>query len=175
MIDALSTLSDLPGVRFVLLTSLDGVPIASPDGSGGASEAGLGSEDALAALTAVWLSEVGRQSSQVSWNEPRRAVLRAARGTLILQRLKNAVLLVLLARGTEPEDVRLAMEGTAARIDRSVRSMGRTTEAPAANPSGSQAGTPSEPRSPLPASAPSDQEERDRAVKGLESEDPSGN
>ena len=175
MIAALQTLADLPGVRLVMLTSPDGVPIATPGGPDGASSAGLGSEEALAALTAVWFSDVSRHAGQLSWNAPRRAVLKAARGTLVLQRMHNSVLLVLLARGTKPEDVRLAMDGTSARIDRSVRGMGRdTTPAPSANSSGPNAGS-SEPLSPLPAQTGTHQGEGVRVAKGQETEDPSGN
>ena len=174
MIAALKTLADVPGVRFVMLTSPDGVPIATPSGPDAVSEAGLGSEEALAALTAVWFSEITRHAGQLSWNEPRRAVLKAARGTLILQRLRNAVLLVLLARGTAPEHVRLAMDGTAARIDRSVRNMGRS-EGPAATPRTAGAPSTQEPPSPLPTQSASDSDVEAPASQGRETEDPSGN
>ncbi|MFT5287992.1 MAG: putative regulator of Ras-like GTPase activity (Roadblock/LC7/MglB family) [Planctomycetota bacterium] len=174
MIAALENLLAVPGVSFVMLTSPDGVPIVTPGDQGGASSAGLGSEDALAALTSVWFSEVAQHTSQLSWNQPTRAVLRASRGTLVLQHLRNAVLLVLLARGTEPEDVRLAMEGTVGRIDRSVRGMGRSMTASSANSSTPDA-APSEPRSPLPAILSTDSGADVSAVKGQEAEDTSGN
>ncbi len=174
MIAALENLLGVPGVSFVMLTSQDGVPIATPGDQGGASSAGLGSEDALAALTAVWFSEISQHASQLSWNQPARAVLRASRGTLVLQRLRNAVLLVLLARGTEPEDVRLAMDGTAGRIDRSVRGMGRSMTASSANSSTPDTAL-SEPRSPLPVELSTNSGAEVSAVKGQEAADTSGN
>ena len=61
-----------------------------------------------------------------------------------------------------------------ARIDRSVRNMGRSSTPPPANTSGPKAGS-SEPLSPLPANADSREGESTSVVKGQETEDPSGN
>ena len=72
MIAALETLANLPGIRMVMFAALDGVPIAVPgsanrsSGVGGGSAGGLGSDDAMAALTANWLSEVTRHVGQLS-------------------------------------------------------------------------------------------------------------
>ena len=50
-----------------------------------------------------------------------RIVLKGARGILVMRRIENAILVVLLSRGLSPEDVRLSMDGTIARIERTPR------------------------------------------------------
>jgi predicted regulator of Ras-like GTPase activity (Roadblock/LC7/MglB family) len=109
----LESLSRLPGVEFVLLISNDGVPIAH---AGGTSESAR--EESLAALAAAWLNEVGQAVAPLGWRAPERICLRAARGTLVLRHTESASLLVCLGRETSPEDVRLSMDGTLARIER---------------------------------------------------------
>jgi predicted regulator of Ras-like GTPase activity (Roadblock/LC7/MglB family) len=141
---ALEMLAELPGVRHVMLVTEDGVPVAVPGGRSrysprdpSASEldiegeeegdrsafGSLSTEDALAALAIGLLGDLSLAVGQMSWNEPTRVVLKAARGTLILQTMRGAVLLVLLARGMGAEETRLAMDGTIARIERSLRGM----------------------------------------------------
>lgn len=110
----LEPLSRLPGVEFVLLISHDGVPIAHAVGGGAASL----QEDSLSALTASWLNDVGHAVAPLGWHAPVRACLRGARGTLVLRRSENACLVVCLGREAAPEDVRLSMDGTLARIER---------------------------------------------------------
>lgn len=139
MIQFLQTLSRLPGVEFVLLISHDGVPIAHARGT----DDSVG-QDSLAALTASWLSEIGQAVAPLGWHAPERAYLRAARGTLVLRRSESACLVVCLGRETSPEDVRLSMDGTLARIERArqgraqaaapAQSAGPSTEPPAAIP-----------------------------------------
>lgn len=80
--------------------------------------------EALSAFSMGWIDEITRAVGPLSWDGPERVVLRATRGTLVLRRTHNAWLLVLLAGGLRSEDVVLAMEGTTARIERQVRSMG---------------------------------------------------
>ena len=86
--------------------------------------------EALSAFSMGWIDEITRAVGPLSWDGPERVVLRAARGTLVLRRTHNAWLLVLLAGGLRSEDVVLAMEGTTARIERKVRSMGAGEPAP---------------------------------------------
>jgi len=140
---ALELLAELPGVRHVMLVSEDGVPVATIRGGPKPSPAPeesvdldpeaerpelepLGTKDALAGLAIGLLSELTQAAGQLSWDAPRRVVLKAARGTLVLHTMRGAVLLVLLGRGSGPEEIRLAMEGTIARIERSLRGMGRS-------------------------------------------------
>ena len=59
----------------------------------------------LAALATALLTDLTLAVGQMSWKAPHRLVLRAARGTLVLQSMRGAVLLVLLARGLGAEDV----------------------------------------------------------------------
>lgn len=113
MIAFLESLSRLPGVEFVLLISHDGVPIAH---AGGTSESAR--EESLAALAAAWLNDVSTAVAPLGWRAPERMCLRAARGTLVLRHSASASLVVLLGRETAPEDVRLSMDGTLARIER---------------------------------------------------------
>lgn len=113
MIEFLESISRLPGVEFVLLISHDGVPIAHASGTSEASH-----EESLAALAASWLNDLGHAVAPLGWHAPERACLRGARGTLVLRRSESACLVVRLGRETSPEDVRLAMDGTLARIER---------------------------------------------------------
>lgn len=136
MLDALEPLGNMPGVSLALLVTTDGVPIAfvesekkdsEPDESGDLPR--MGRVDALAALGTNWCNELRLATAPLSWSEPERVVMRCARGSLVMRRLKRAILLVLLERGVAPEDVRLSMDGVACRIERAVRSMGGTTSA----------------------------------------------
>lgn len=137
MIEVLEPLAELPGVRLVMLVTSDGVPIAVP---GKASQSAgddeltissdgaaldLGRDDALAAIATGWLGEIQQAVAQNSWNEPSRVVLKGARGTLVLQRAKNSILFVLLARGLAAEEVRLSMKGAIKRLERNVNNAGR--------------------------------------------------
>ena len=148
----LEQLAAHPGVRLVALVMEDGVPVhvygngPSSDGAGGEEGERTSSVDlsresnALAALSAGWVHEVMGAIGPLSWEQPARMALRCARGTLVLRRAHNAWLLVLLAGGLRTEDVLLAMDGTAARVERLVRGMsgskgtGRAPEPPAVLP-----------------------------------------
>ncbi len=129
MIEALQPLAELPGVRLVMLVTLDGVPVAVPGIEDAGAEAdGMsfhGKNEALAAIASGWLGELTHSVAPLSWSAPKRVVMKAARGTLVMQKTKSAILVLILARGMAPEEVRLSMDGTIARIERSLRSMGR--------------------------------------------------
>jgi predicted regulator of Ras-like GTPase activity (Roadblock/LC7/MglB family) len=131
MMDALEPLTVLPGVQFVMLATGDGVPIAVPghdltdNGEDVDPEAPPAFQaDVLAAVAADWIEETARAVAPLGWHPPERVALRAARGTLVLRRAGEAVLVVLLGDGLRPEDVFLAMDGTVARIQRLLRDMG---------------------------------------------------
>jgi predicted regulator of Ras-like GTPase activity (Roadblock/LC7/MglB family) len=144
VIAILEPLSRLPGVELVMLIAHDGVPIASAGRAVSPADGAATPEnqvslndrqDGLAALSASWLNELSQAVAPLSWNAPERVCLRAARGTLVLRRAESAVLVVLLSREASPEDVRLSMDGTLARIERSCLGRGtsaRAGEAPAA-------------------------------------------
>jgi predicted regulator of Ras-like GTPase activity (Roadblock/LC7/MglB family) len=119
----LESLSRLPGVEYVLLISHDGVTIAH---AGGTSEGTK--EESFAALAASWLNDMTHAVAPLGWHSPERVCLRGARGTLVLRRSESACLVVLLGRETAPEDVRLSMDGTLARIERARHGRPRSSE-----------------------------------------------
>ena len=128
MNEVLEPLLHLPGVRLAALVSQDGVPIAAPgasraDGVGDCAEPWRDAS-VLSALAASWMDELARAVGKISWELPQRAVLRAARGTLLLMPTAGAVLVVVLERGTGAETLWLPMEGVAARIQRRLCAMG---------------------------------------------------
>lgn len=122
----LDPLSGVPGIRRAMLFSPDGVPIVSMSrrvaGGGGGQERDWvdSAEDtnAFTALAAGWLTEIRRSVDPLSWDAPRRVVLEASRGTLVLLLTKRATLSVELDRGMTPEELRLPMEAAVARLGR---------------------------------------------------------
>ncbi len=147
----LETLARIPGVRTAALATPDGVPIwhlsqpASGRGQASAAQSGARSEGeaahgpdvhALAALATSWVAEVSRSTSPLSWESPRRLVLRAARGTLIVQDAPGAILVVLLEGGVRPEDLRLPMDSVVARMQRHLRAIERPDAPHAQGPAG---------------------------------------
>ena len=145
MIAFLESLSRLPGVEFVLLISNDGVPIAH---AGGTSESAH--EESLAALAASWLNDVGQAVAPLGWRRPERICLRAARGTLVLRYSESASLVVCLGREASPEDVRLPMDGTLARIERARTGREHVESVPARHESAADASAASDPEAPIP-------------------------
>ena len=130
MIEVLDPLASQPGVILAALISDDGVPVAVPGtkvDAAGADGGALGDADALAAMCAGWLDELTESMSLLSCDAPRRVVMRAARGSLLLLRTSGAVLLVVLEPGLGPDELWLPMEGVAARIQRILRGMGEAT------------------------------------------------
>jgi hypothetical protein len=131
----LETLARIPGVRMTVLATPDGVPIwnLSVSAETGAPEATAEEAEteeahgvnvqALSALATNWVVELGRCCAPLSWDTPSRFVLRAARGTLIVQEAPRAVLVVLLEGGVRPEDLRLPMDSVVARLQRHLRSI----------------------------------------------------
>jgi predicted regulator of Ras-like GTPase activity (Roadblock/LC7/MglB family) len=148
-------LTRIPGVRTAALVTTDGVLMAmhsstdnSREGAGtsrggssasGAAEArGEGGErtstdaaldpQALAGLATSWLSEVTRAVAPLSWQPPRHLVLRAARGTMIVCEAPGAILCVVLESGMQPEELRLPMGVTIARMQRHLRDIGQRAQ-----------------------------------------------
>jgi predicted regulator of Ras-like GTPase activity (Roadblock/LC7/MglB family) len=131
----LETLARIPGVRMTVLATPDGVPIwqlsfaddpraAQPPPAESDPETSHGLDvNALSALATNWVVEIGRCCAPLSWDTPRRFVLRAARGTLLVQEAPGATLVVLLEGGVRPEDLRLPMDSVVARLQRHLRSI----------------------------------------------------
>jgi predicted regulator of Ras-like GTPase activity (Roadblock/LC7/MglB family) len=138
MIRVLEPLAQIPGVRMALLVAPDGVPVvvrgkaAEIDADAEGPDSILSGEtaDSLAALATGWLGELSRLVAPLSWDAPQRVVLRAARGTLVMVNAPASVLLVILDRGMAPEELRLPMEATVARMQRILRSMGSAERRP---------------------------------------------
>lgn len=136
MIEQLEPLTRHAGVRLAALVTDDGVPIAfcrpgegeDFDGQEGpANPAPTAEMEALAAGAVGLIGELGAATGALSWKTPERICLRAVRGTLLMLRTSNAVLVVVLEAGMDPEGLRLPMDGIAARIQRVLRGMGEQT------------------------------------------------
>ena len=127
MIEHLDKLGTIPGVRFVMLVTKDGVPVASPGidvGDLGQEIGSHGTVEALAAVATGWLGDLELAVAPASWRPPRRVVMNGSRGSLLLTVVKHSVLVVLVEPGLDLEPVRLAVDGIARRYERgsSVRS-----------------------------------------------------
>ena len=101
--------------------------------------------NALAAFAYQWFGELGNLSEELTWDRPSRAVMKSARGTLVVRSVRGGALIALLDCGVGAEELRLPMEGAAVRIERNLSSMGGHVEAPlpaASRPGGeSQSGS----------------------------------
>ena len=140
MIEVFDTLVRIPGVKQVVLTTVDGVPIVvrgtinyerPVDAAEPTDREAEESAQSLAGHAIGWMADLARAIGPLSLESPRHAVVRATRGTLVAHCAYNAVLLVLLERGTRPEDLRLPMEGTIGRLHRVLRSFGYAVDDPA--------------------------------------------
>jgi len=125
-----------------MLISRDGVPIASINLQTKSSEGddrdwvdSAEDSSAFAGMVAGWLSEIRRSIDPLSWDAPKRVVLRAARGTLVLLITERVTITVELDRGMAPEELRLPMEATAARLERVLRREASTGVTPEVKPS----------------------------------------
>jgi predicted regulator of Ras-like GTPase activity (Roadblock/LC7/MglB family) len=162
--EILEPLGLVPGVRIAVLVSPDGVPVvvrgrepaAAADAEGVDRALRDENPDSLAALAIGWLSTLARSVAPLSWEPPRRVVLRAARGTLVMTHAPGAVLLVVLERGTSPEDLRLPMDGAVARMQRILRERRERQPTQPSQPSqpAGHAPAPPSPEGPLPSRAP---------------------
>ena len=148
MNEILESLASIPGVRTVVLTSQDGVPICvrgrarerQEEGNTGWLDA-TDNPEAFAALAAGWLGNLSKSVAALSWNAPEQLVLIGTRGTIVMHNTGTAILIVTLDDGARPEDLTLPMKSVVARLERTLRSMGsanRTAPTPTgvARPSG---------------------------------------
>jgi predicted regulator of Ras-like GTPase activity (Roadblock/LC7/MglB family) len=135
MMRVLEPLARIAGVRMALLVAPDGVPVIvrgtstealEPPEAADEDGVTLGTADtaeSLSALATGWLGELSRAIAPLTWNAPERVVMTAARGTIVMVPAPGAVLLVILDRGASPEELRLPMEATVARMHRVLRSL----------------------------------------------------
>ena len=140
----LEPLTLIPGVRLAAVISPDGVPIAVLAGAGPQKSreeqdevdviAAAEDHNAFAGFAAGWLSELAHAIGQMSWTAPRRVVLRATRGALVVHLGPVAILLVVLEHGVSAEELRVPLEGANARMQRLLRGPGDTASPPAAPP-----------------------------------------
>jgi len=132
MIDLLEPMAKEPGVELALLCAHDGVAIAACGRASGQSVdtdvVGMTKDDGLAAMSAAWVHELSEAVAPLSWLPAHRISLRGVRGILVLQRMENAILVVLLSHGLSPDDVRLSMDATIARIERTLRPSSHSPE-----------------------------------------------
>jgi len=139
MKEILEQLAEHAGVRLTALVMEDGVPVVVrgrrpvPGQADHGGAAAPQDTDVLAALSAGWVLEVCNAVAPLAWDKPQRMALRGTHGTLVLRRAHTAWLLVLLAGGLRSEDVLLAMDGTAARLERYVRGLAAEAEASRGN------------------------------------------
>jgi len=140
MMESLEPLARIPGVRLAALVTDDGVPVAVPGwGRGGKAAEKNGTRgtradmvdevDGLAAVAVGWLDELAGAGAALTWGAPDRVIMRAARGTLVLLRTSGAVLVTVIEAGLDPDEMKLPMDGVAARIQRMLRHMGSGTDA----------------------------------------------
>jgi len=136
MIEILEPLAQLAGVRVVALVTHDGVPVAIPGKAADVDNDTMDDEvpftdgEALSALSIGLLDELSRGMGLLSGGAPNRVILKAARGTLVMMPAAGAVLVAVLRGGMNPEELRLPMDGAAARIQRILRGMGGSRSAP---------------------------------------------
>ncbi len=166
MQEILSELTQLPGVRQAAVISSDGVPVCVLERSGGAggqfidctsaSQASLEGQRidtaSLVALAASWVDDVMRAGSQIAWELPKRFVLAASQGSLIVQQGPNAHVMIVLEPGTSTDLVSLPLEVAIERLHKRLRDLGRfdPDQSPAALPaSGPRSSTDRAPASPM--------------------------
>ncbi|MBM3977444.1 MAG: hypothetical protein FJ299_10690 [Planctomycetes bacterium] len=146
MKEVLEPLSHVAGVRLAALILADGVPVLAPGQARGMANLrgagnGFAELEAAAGLCVGWMAELSRSVAPLSWDAPERAVLRAARGSLVLRRVGDVVLLVVVEAGLAPEELRLPIEAAAARLGRVLRDLSQPqTALPATSTSSAPAG-----------------------------------
>lgn len=127
MKEVIEPLGRIAGVRLAVLISPDGMPVVLRGQRAEASD----DADSLSALATDWLMSMARAIEPLGWEAPTHAVLRTDRGTLVMLQAPGAMLTVLLDAGTQPEDLRLPMEGAVTRMGRILRSNRSRSSSPA--------------------------------------------
>lgn len=112
MKSVLEALLRLGGARMAALVMKDGVPVACEGGDPALSP------EALGALAAALMADMERAGASMSLPAPRRAVLRASRGSAVVQSFEHGLLVVLLDAGAPLEQLRPALDAAVARLAR---------------------------------------------------------
>ncbi|MEZ6014199.1 MAG: hypothetical protein R3F49_03730 [Planctomycetota bacterium] len=142
MKEVLEPLTRVSGVRQVAIVSSDGVPVVVLDrasrsgdfidrsfGQSGKPGAQRIDPSSFGALAAGWAEELARAVAPMAWDAPWRIALVASQGTLVVQQGPGAMVLVVLEVGTPPEALAIPLDGTVARMERLLKSLGRHAEA----------------------------------------------
>ena len=108
----LDALRNIGGVRMAALVMKDGVPVVC-SGADPALEA-----DALGALAAGYLRELEQAATALSLPTPRRALVRATRGSVYVHNLEAGLLVVLVDSGAPLEQVGPALDAAVTRLTR---------------------------------------------------------
>ena len=136
MKNILEPLAVMPGVRTAALVTPDGVPMCvhgARAANGEQRDEGRPEDlHALAGLATGWMGEISRAVAPLSWDAPRRLVLRAARGTLVIVQAPGALLIVVFEGGMQPEELRLPMDVAVQRMQRHLRSLEKKSPTPSA-------------------------------------------
>lgn len=106
------SLRRIGGVRMAALVMKDGVPVVCEGGDPALSP------EALGALAAALMSDMERASASMSLPAPRRAVLRASRGSAVVQSFEHGMLVALLDAGAPLEQLCPALDAAVARLSR---------------------------------------------------------
>lgn len=139
MHDVLQPLTLQPGVRQAAVISSDGVPVCVLERSSSAggefvdctnsSQPSLEGQRidpaSLVALAASWVDDVMRAGGQIAWELPKRFVLCASQGTLVVQQGPNAHVMVVVEPSMAPETFALPLEAAVERLHRLLRELGR--------------------------------------------------
>lgn len=139
MHDVLQPLTLQPGVKQAAVISADGVPVCVLERSsysGGefvdctnSSQTSLEGQRidpaSLVALAASWVDDVMRAGGQIAWELPKRFVLCASQGTLVVQQGPNAHVMVVIEPSVSPETFALPLEASVERLHRLLRDLGR--------------------------------------------------
>ena len=135
----LHELTQLPGVRLAAIISSDGVPLCVLERSGAAgadfidctssgkiSLHGQRIEPAsLVALAVSWVDDVMRAGGQITWEVPKRFVLAASQGVLVVHPGPNAHVMAVLEPGTSIGLVALPLDVAVERLQKLLRDLGR--------------------------------------------------
>ena len=139
MQDVLLELTQLPGVKQAAVISSDGVPLCVLERAGttGADFIDCTHSDrtslegqridpaSLVALAASWIDDVMRAGSQIAWEVPKRFVLVASQGSLVVQHGPDAHVMVTLEPGTSTDLVALPLDVAVEKLQKLLRDLGR--------------------------------------------------
>ncbi len=139
MHDILQPLTVQPGVKQVAIISADGVPVCVLERSSMAngqfvdctnsSQPSLEGQRidpaSLVALAASWVDDVVRAGGQIAWELPKRFVLAASQGTLLVQQGPNAHVMVVIEPDFDTGAFSLPLEAAVERLHRLLRELGR--------------------------------------------------